>query len=80
MTGLNDLIFCSKPAQLEGLEVDQYMWGILNTLSNSDVEEVTIDNAANWKAAKNVAVGIKVRKKLLKNYNALYFCFIPSVQ
>lgn len=51
----------SKPAQLEGLEVDQYMWGILNTLSSSEVEEVTIDSAANWKAAKSVASGIKVR-------------------
>lgn len=45
----------SKPAQLEGLEVDQYMWSILNTTENlSEVEEVTIDPAANWKAAKNM--------------------------
>lgn len=37
------------------------MWGILNTLNNSDVEEVTIDSGANWKAAKNPTVpGIKV--------------------
>ncbi|XP_028160885.1 zinc finger MIZ domain-containing protein 1 isoform X2 [Ostrinia nubilalis] len=44
---------CNKPAQLEGLEVDQYMWGILNTLNTSDVDEVTIDSGANWKAAKS---------------------------
>ncbi|KPJ18923.1 Zinc finger MIZ domain-containing protein 1 [Papilio machaon] len=51
---------CNKPAQLEGLEVDQYMWGILNTLNGSDVDEVTIDNGANWKAAKSVTnSGIK---------------------
>ncbi|CAG4992314.1 unnamed protein product [Parnassius apollo] len=51
---------CNKPAQLEGLEVDQYMWGILNTLNSSDVDEVTIDSGANWKAAKNPAnPGIK---------------------
>lgn len=50
---------CNKPAQLEGLEVDQYMWGILNTLNTSDVDEVTIDNGANWKAAKSTATGIK---------------------
>lgn len=49
--------YFSKPAQLEGLEVDQYMWGILNNLATSEVEEVTIDSQANWKAAKN---GIKV--------------------
>lgn len=47
------VFFFSKPAQLEGLEVDQYMWGILNTLNNSDVDEVTIDSGANWKAAKS---------------------------
>lgn len=39
----------SKPALLEGLEVDQYIWGILTNLSNSDVEEVTIDSTASWK-------------------------------
>lgn len=39
----------SKPALLEGLEVDQYIWGILTNLSNSDVEEVTIDATASWK-------------------------------
>ncbi|XP_073942903.1 zinc finger MIZ domain-containing protein tonalli [Choristoneura fumiferana] len=51
---------CNKPAQLEGLEVDQYMWGILNTANNSDVDEVTIDGGANWKPAKTSAnSGIK---------------------
>ncbi|KAH9630632.1 hypothetical protein HF086_007056 [Spodoptera exigua] len=51
---------CNKPAQLEGLEVDQYMWGILNTLNSSDVDEVTIDSGANWKATKTTNnTGIK---------------------
>lgn len=48
-------IIYRKPAQLEGLEVDQYMWGILNTLNTAEVEEVTIDSMANWKPAKNLA-------------------------
>ena len=44
----------SKTALLEGLEIDQYLWGILNTLSSqsngsADAEEVTIDSAANWR-------------------------------
>lgn len=44
------------------------MWGILNTLNNSDVDEVTIDNAANWKPAKSITQGIKVHTCiLLKN-------------
>ncbi|KAK6629696.1 hypothetical protein RUM43_003514 [Polyplax serrata] len=54
---------CNKPAQLEGLEVDQYMWGILNTLNSSDVEEVTIDSSANWKPAKSLAQGIKTEEE-----------------
>lgn len=37
---------------LEGLEVDQYMWGILNQ-APMEVEEVTIDSSANWKAKKS---------------------------
>lgn len=50
---------CNKPAQLEGLEVDQYIWGILNTLNSPDVEDVTIDSTANWKPAKSQTQGIK---------------------
>lgn len=38
------------------------MWGILNNLSTSDVEEVTIDSQANWKAAKGIKVS-HIKKK-----------------
>lgn len=51
--------FFSKPANLEGLEVDQYIWSILNALTSNDVEEVTIDAAANWRPSKHVP-GFKV--------------------
>src|SRR6218665_1344813 len=40
---------CSKSALLEGLEIDQYIWGILHSLSDTDFEEVTIDTTASWK-------------------------------
>lgn len=61
MQNLTRYYHFSKPAQLEGLEVDQYMWGILNTLNSSDVDEVTIDSGANWKATKTTNnTGIKV--------------------
>uniref|UniRef100_A0A182P222 SP-RING-type domain-containing protein n=1 Tax=Anopheles epiroticus TaxID=199890 RepID=A0A182P222_9DIPT len=49
---------CNKPALTEGLEIDQYMWAILNTLNSSntpngmDTEEVIIDAQANWRAVK----------------------------
>ena len=43
---------CNKPALLEGLEVDQFLWGIL-TSTSSDIEEVTIDANACWKPSFN---------------------------
>uniref|UniRef100_A0A7M4F8I8 Zinc finger MIZ-type containing 2 n=1 Tax=Crocodylus porosus TaxID=8502 RepID=A0A7M4F8I8_CROPO len=39
----------SKTALLEGLEVDQYMLGILIYIQNSDYEEITIDPTCSWK-------------------------------
>lgn len=39
----------SKTALLEGLEIDQYIWGILTNLATTDFEEVTIDPTARWK-------------------------------
>ncbi|XP_070495304.1 zinc finger MIZ domain-containing protein 2 isoform X1 [Chironomus tepperi] len=52
---------CNKPALTEGLEIDQYMWAILNTLtSQQETEEVMIDAQANWKAIKPMNInGIK---------------------
>ncbi|XP_071829293.1 zinc finger MIZ domain-containing protein 1-like isoform X2 [Apostichopus japonicus] len=40
---------CTKTALLEGLEVDQFMWGILTAVQSSEFEEVTIDATASWK-------------------------------
>lgn len=40
---------CSKTALLEGLEIDQYIWGILQSLANTDFDEVNIDQTASWK-------------------------------
>ncbi|XP_070136444.1 zinc finger MIZ domain-containing protein 2 isoform X1 [Drosophila bipectinata] len=44
---------CSKSAITDTLEIDQYIWAILNTLSNSDVDEVVIDSSANWRALQH---------------------------
>lgn len=45
----NSVHSSSKTALTETLEIDQYMWAILNTLSgNQEVEEVVIDSLANW--------------------------------
>ncbi|XP_067285189.1 zinc finger MIZ domain-containing protein 1-like [Pseudorasbora parva] len=43
---------CNKSAVLEGLEVDQYTWGILNALQNSEFEEVTIDPSCGWRPVR----------------------------
>ncbi|XP_077418126.1 zinc finger MIZ domain-containing protein 2-like isoform X3 [Vanacampus margaritifer] len=40
---------CNKTALLEGLEMDQYMLGILIYVQNSEYEEITIDPACSWK-------------------------------
>ncbi|XP_078127133.1 zinc finger MIZ domain-containing protein 2 isoform X1 [Sander vitreus] len=40
---------CNKTALLEGLEVDQYMLGILVYIHNSDYEEITIDPVCGWR-------------------------------
>nr|XP_040053281.1 zinc finger MIZ domain-containing protein 2-like isoform X2 [Gasterosteus aculeatus aculeatus] len=40
---------CNKTALLEGLEVDQYMLGILVYIQNSDYEEITIDPVCGWR-------------------------------
>uniref|UniRef100_V9KIV1 Zinc finger MIZ domain-containing protein 1-like protein n=1 Tax=Callorhinchus milii TaxID=7868 RepID=V9KIV1_CALMI len=40
---------CNKTAVLEGLEVDQYMWGILAAIQNTEFEEVTIDPTCSWR-------------------------------
>lgn len=54
--------FFSKPAITDHLEIDQYMWAILDNLSTTDTEEVTIDASANWKALRPLnSTGIKVR-------------------
>lgn len=52
---------CSKPALTEGLEIDQYIWAILNTLGTTQIEEVIIDSDANWKSVHGIgSVNIKV--------------------
>lgn len=43
------LVFGSKSALLEGLEIDQYIWGILTNMTNMQFEEVTINQTASWK-------------------------------
>lgn len=42
---------CNSNAQLEGLEVDHYIWGIISGVNQRDldVDEVMVDAAAEWK-------------------------------
>lgn len=51
---------CSRPALLETLEVDQYIWGICNALSNQpEVDEVTMDPTAKWTVSRSGKAGVK---------------------
>ena len=49
---------------LEGLEVDQYIWGIVQSLQSNGApappgcDEVTIDAAANWKPVTASVLGV----------------------
>ena len=45
----HDSMYFSKPALLEGLEVDQYMWSVIQNQQCADADEVQIDNQANMK-------------------------------
>lgn len=40
---------CNKPALLEGLEIDQYMWSVLQNQMCTDCDEIQFDQAANMK-------------------------------
>ncbi len=55
---LLSLRMCSKPALLEGLEVDQYMWSVVQNPLCQDADEVQIDGQANMKP-----FSIKVRQE-----------------
>lgn len=52
---------CNRPAHLETLEVDQYIWGIINSVSTqTGVDEVTMDAKANWTSfAAGKGTGVK---------------------
>ena len=62
---VNFFLINRKPAQLEGLEVDQYIWGILSNTKSPDIDEVTIDSQANWKPKKSDEE-TDANKKLIK--------------
>lgn len=68
------LFACSKPAITDHLEIDQYMWAILDNLSTTDTEDVTIDSSANWKALRPLnSLGNKV---IVPIKETLLFCLI----
>ncbi|OUC40079.1 MIZ/SP-RING zinc finger, partial [Trichinella nativa] len=46
---------CGRPAILDNLEIDQYVWGILtNLVKFPEVGEVLIDSNASWKAHASI--------------------------
>ena len=47
---------CNKPSLLEGLEIDQFTWSIVQTQRFAEADEVSIDHAANVRAISGVMV------------------------
>lgn len=59
----------SKTTLTEHLEIDQYIWAILNTLSSTPVDDVIIDSEANWKSVPAIgSANIKVDKLDLSTF------------
>ena len=50
LTLIDIVVCCRKPAPFEALEVDQYVWGIVQHLTaNPHAVEVSIDHTASWR-------------------------------
>ena len=47
---------CNKPSLLEGLEIDQFTWSIVQTQRFAEADEVSIDHAANVRVIAGVVV------------------------
>lgn len=56
----------SKTTLTEHLEIDQYIWAILNTLGSTPADDVIIDSEANWKSVPVIGTAnIKVSIEFL---------------
>ncbi|ESO89035.1 hypothetical protein LOTGIDRAFT_105887 [Lottia gigantea] len=62
---------CNKTALLEGLEIDQYIWGILSNLNNTEFEEITMDQSASWKP---VPIKSLIKEEENSEYST-YYCY-----
>ena len=57
---------------MEELEVDQYIWSILQRLAGTEFEEVTIDSQANWKpVSKGLTPNPNVKVRLTMNRGSM---------
>ena len=55
---INKFISCRKPAMFEGLEIDQYIWSVLQNKQTSEFDEVTIDQNAKFKPCLPAAIKV----------------------
>ena len=56
---IHKFISCRKPAMFEGLEIDQYIWSVLQNKQTSEFDEVTIDQNAKFKPCLPAAIKVK---------------------
>ncbi|XP_063699763.1 zinc finger MIZ domain-containing protein 1 [Culicoides brevitarsis] len=71
---------CNKPALTEGVEIDQYMWGIMNTIkaSGADIDEFTIDSQGNWKSLAKGLSGNGIKQETDLDSKQFYKVMSPG--
>ena len=63
----NSPLYFRKSAMFEGLEVDQYLWSILQNKQTADFDEVTIDQNAKVKPCLPTIVKVTFLSVSLKS-------------
>lgn len=51
------LYFARKALSVSDLEIDQYIWQILNQVSNISLQAIAFDNDAKWTPLKEIDEG-----------------------
>lgn len=69
---------CKKMALLDGLEVDQYLWGILVQLSATFFDTVVFDASASWKPAPRPGVDYGNDINLCKRFISVSATALPN--
>lgn len=59
---------------VDSLEVDQYIWGIIEQLCKTNVDDISIDANAAWKPSGGTAVNVKDEDSKGICHSQVYLC------